>query len=306
MQTSDILSPMVLMIILTILHSQIVSTHLSTPRRLISPVDTSNTRSPRRESKGRRQNSVSSKPVRKNRRSSRLPPSRRRSSKVPPITFVHGPIVEYDQTQLAPPSRPSASSSSLSPSTSKKVLFLDQSANNIKSLSPSNSDKDEGIPEEIVHEHELDVHDDCNFAMTAISDPIIKKNLAETVSQYVEEQNRCMGISNGGIKPVMGNEGSNAKLTPVALRNRNLSKQSVSTTTPSPSGSAGECSTHHSSTDEEGGEIDEEADDQLSEESPCHPNGLDDDEEVRRSEWTAVTTNSEGTFMLNSTFRLLM
>ncbi len=151
-----------------------------------------------------------------------------------------------------------------------------------------------------------------------LDDPIIKKNLAKTLSQFQREERG----GGGGDEDVFlkGSERAcNCELTSCnasggggggggatkgggvrsVLRKRNLSKQSEkSLSTNTPSGSCGDYSSNNnnpeSSTDEEDDDDDDDDDVEDEDERGGEEGRLLEDEEVRsKSEWTAVTTNSE-------------
>lgn len=290
-QSSEILSPLVLMIILTILHSQIVAT--STNGKLAKSLFSGKRRN-RKYLDGR---------TRGKRRISRHHP-RRKPSRTPSATGTP-PVVQI--AVVAASCSNSATGgceshphpcTSTGGTTCKKVLFEDES----KSWTSSNSDKDEGIADEYTNENHDSAENDGNgiepVASTSgegqdISATIIDANVAATLKGFFDSPAASVDAGQGTssnelqVSQTLVGELSSAEASPIpekrsSLRKRNLSKMSEASTT---SHSCPDCSSNNNDTSSE-----EEVDD----EPVVEDDDDDDDDDMRsKSEWTAVTTNSE-------------
>lgn len=298
-QSSEILSPLVLMIILTILHSQIVATH--TNGKLTAGGGSffgSRHRGRKNSANG---GAVGGGKLRSKRRLTRLPPRRKSNTcnskcpsgaGTPPVVQIAGCSTNCNvksQTGLD-----GQCSSSGATGGCKKVLFEDES----KSWTSSNSDKDEGIADEYINENHDSAENDAggNTVGGDKEDPegknickkIIEANVAAALKGFLNKSEgtptaECninelqVPVSSGGEMVV-----SSADMSPVtekrsSLRKRNLSKLSEASTT---SYSCPDCSSNNndSSSDEDAAET-------------CGE--IDDDDARSKSEWTAITTNSE-------------
>ncbi|CAG7824974.1 unnamed protein product [Allacma fusca] len=297
-QSSEIISPIILMVALTILHSQIVATHGCKDDEDV-------------KSKGKGRRGSTGLKNRKRRITGRVLPSRRRSS------LLNGANANLASAAAPTSIRKTISLSAkhskdkvlISSSSIKKVIFEDES----KSLS-SNSDKDEGIADEISENLsvENDDNEDCVFEQKDTlqnevsqiqahlhaslqkvkSAVVLLGNMQTVVHEYVSIKD---GDSEKNPEATIVTEDADhhkfapqrlesvtiaqavttapAKTQTSSLRKRNVSKQSEASSV-----SCGELSSNNndSSTDEDIGE-----------------ETMEDEEMRNKSEWTAVTTNSE-------------
>ncbi|OXA58033.1 putative homeodomain transcription factor 2 [Folsomia candida] len=275
-QISEILSPLFLMIVLTILHSQIVATYGSKSE----------------DSGGLRDKSL------KNRRNSGKSRSKRRISRRRSTTKVA-------VNNMTPFHREgSQERGCYQSSASRRVFFQDESNFESKSWTSSNSDKDEGIVDEMVsHENqesgetEPEAMKKCGRRLSGEVQTIVEKNIIEanlnaTIRKFAEEeaiavhqqkQSECLRPTKDDLENCsIGNSAAAKNPFPIDstfglrsnLRKRNVSKVSEISTT-----SCADCSSNNneSSTEDEYREA-----------------TMEEDEEMRsKSEWTAVTTNSE-------------
>ena len=305
-QSSEIISPVILMVALTILHSQIVATHVS-----------SKDKGEEKRSKSKERSSSADILKARKRRSARVPPCRRRTSihgVATSATHSSGSSTSTTTTNIRKSIKLQAKHSkdnlliASSTTSIKKVIFEDES----KSLS-SNSDKDEGIAEEITESLSVendDNEEDCVFEadrgtneslrntdlVQAHMQTSIKKvrhsvapncNTHVAVQELLSVDNDEEGKSEDSkISDERSSDNQNEPCEKEAtaargsvktlrsnLRKRIVSKQSEASTT-----SCGELSSNNndSSTDEDIGE-----------------ETMEDEELRSKSEWTAVTTNSE-------------
>jgi hypothetical protein len=269
-QTSEILSPIFLMIVLTILHSQIVATYGS---------KSDDSRSVRSKRYKHRSNSGSTShgKLRSKRRQPRHSQSHRRRSNA--------------KNAQATLSREGSQESSFPSPVSKKVFFAES-----KSWTSSNSDKDEGIVDG--HENQESGENEpegisCGRRLSKEIRSIVEKNIIEanlnaTINKFAEEEALAIQQQAEVVTPLQTKEEledaspSSAikdgfSLDPTYslrsnLRKRNVSKASEIST------SCADCSSNNneSSTEDE------------------YREATMEDEEMRsKSEWTAVTTNSE-------------
>ncbi|CAL8143969.1 unnamed protein product [Orchesella dallaii] len=285
-QSSEILSPLVLMIILTILHSQIVATHSSNSGRF-GGGSIFSSHKPRQKNGGGNATKQRSK-----RRLSRHHPRRKsNTSKSPALT---PPVVVASTSNKAQGATPDHVCSSTVATGNKKVLFEDES----KSWTSSNSDKDEGIAEEYINENHDSGENEVEHKLTSvlkepqtnISEKIIEANVTATVKAYLEDPEEGSSVSRNDLMVPTCHVArettshvmvSSPEVSPMPekrsnLRKRNLSKMSEASTT---SFSCADCSSNNN--------------DSTSDEDGTVPADLDDDDVRSKSEWTAVTTNSE-------------
>lgn len=264
-QTSEILSPIFLMIVLTILHSQIVATYGS---------KSDDSRSVRNKRYRPRRNSGSATALgkqRSKRRTSRYSQNHRRRSNVKTGATL---------------SREGSQESCLQSPGSRKVFFQDES----KSWTSSNSDKDEGIVDE---NHESGENEpeglSCRRRLSKEVQNIVGKNIIEanlnaTIKKFTEEEELAIRQQNEEAIILPTKEDLElcdipveANILPDALRS-NLRKRNISKISEVSTTSCADCSSNNndSTTEDEYREANVE------------------DEEMRsKSEWTAVTTNSE-------------
>jgi len=266
-QTSEILTPIVLMIVLTILHSQIVATatHGSSTKGVTSSKEYVQRRSSGSGSGGSKC---------KNRKRTVRHSMRRKSSSKTTCTVASGFRVEIDQEEAC------------SPSGIRKVFFEDES----KSWTSSNSEKDEGIVDQ--EHHESAESETINSFKTfpehptkgisasrrnshelqeIIDQSIVEANIAATLKKFAEEEAICLKLEETN-KQELDVPTPEYRLRS-NLRKRNVSKVSEVSTTSCP-----DCSSYNNDTS--------------SDEDYREPLIIDD--EIRsKSEWTAVTTNSE-------------
>jgi hypothetical protein len=272
-QTSEILSPVVLMIVLTILHSQIVATHGSTSG-IVGGEKSSGHKQRRNSASG-----IHGKP--KSKRKVPRHSLRRRSNPKSNSSSHLLPRLDIANQQQEPCIAPG----------SKKVFFEDES----KSWTSSNSEKDEGIVDEIGQENvesgeNENVLPGC-FRNTSrknsqdlrefVDKNIIEANITATIRKFTEEEANSIKQQQILSEPhVSRKEDLESDLLPESqyklrsnLRKRNISKVSEVSTT-----SCADCSSNNN---------DSSSEDEFREAT------MEDDELRSKSEWTAVTTNSE-------------
>lgn len=286
-QSSEILSPLVLMMILTILHSQIVATNSSSCGKVRNSYGDQRIR--KNGSGG-----ITGSKYRSKRRLSRHHPRRKSNttlSKSPSKVASAIPNAVAGTSKACIPCGTSAQGA-----TNKKVLFEDGSK------SSSNSDKDEGIAEEYINHDSAENDNDpkpyinniadgssgCESQKLDISDKIIEANVVATLKGLLDVADaNTNGCGNELKVPLCKHSNSTCRdhisspeASPVPekksnLRKRNLSKLSEVSTT---SFSCADCSSNNNDTSS-----DEERDETV----------IDEDDIPSKSEWTAVTTNSE-------------
>lgn len=268
--TSEIVSPMVIMLVLTVLLSHIVSTHGPKPHR------TANKNTP--ENRKLRKNSAST-VVRKPRKASRSNIRKRsistsNSSKkgnaqesvvsttysCPSNSNTRSPPLAALGALNTPKPETSASNSS------RKVFFEDES----KSWTSSNSEKDEGIAEEILQESNegenptfREVEDSNKTSNVQSSSNDVEKDDKDDVKWNNKvEVEEIRSLLNKGHEPVVREENLRSN-----LRKRNVNKRCGTT--------GADCSSNNneSSTEDEG--------------------DVEDEEMRNKCEWTGVTTCSE-------------
>lgn len=285
------------MIVLTILHSQIVATYGS-------KIDDSRNRGVRSKSgyKQRRNSltgSGSQGKVRSKRRTSRYSHRRRSNVKVAASASINtaSPFHREGSQEGGCYSSPA----------SRRVFFKD--VNESKSWTSSNSDKDEGIVDEMLsHENpesgETDPFEGCSNSRRRLSGEvqniveknIIEANLTATIKKFAEEESLAIRQQNEFSIPTKEDiENCTQPSTPANenflpeptfslrsnLRKRNPSKVSEIST------SCADCSSNNeSSTEEEYREA----------------TSMEDEEMRSKSEWTAVTTNSGKFSLIDNTY----